>query len=164
MKVRHFLSTIEAIVSNQTVAAVLKPFDLDHLQDRAIKRCQLCIAGFGGEVSHGNILALGNHQRVHRGVRIDIFKGQRVDVFMNLLTRDFAAQYFCENILIVVSHAGFLSAAGFLSRFFNGQTRRAEAFFKFFPHECGFYAPVSPQHQQVINHIGTLADEALLTF
>src|SRR5690606_25566235 len=52
-----------------------------------------------------DISGLGNDQNMHRRLRRDVMKGQRIVVFIDAVTRDFAAQDTRKNILIVVGIA-----------------------------------------------------------
>ena len=103
---RHFLVAMPADVGEQAIARLDQPGAAGNVSDRADKPGDLLGRGAGREVVPADISALGDHQHVQRGLRIDVVEGQRPFVFVDGLVGDLPAQDAGENVLVVIGLGG----------------------------------------------------------
>src|SRR5262249_16172275 len=66
----------------------------------------------GREIVERDILALGDHQDMHRRRGLDVMEGEDVLILMHLAAGDLAAQDAGEDIVAIVSHAALRQLAG----------------------------------------------------
>ena len=91
----HRLARVGLAVEHETCAGF---FDTQFLCDNlgAVEHLAHQFAVFGLHVHDGCDMALGHHEKVHRGLRGDVVKGEHVVVFVDFLGRDFSLDDFTE--------------------------------------------------------------------
>jgi hypothetical protein len=106
----HLLGAVGAGVGEQAVTGLGHAEAPCGLADRATEAGERLGRRVPAEVVHRDVVALGDHQHVHRRERVDVAKGERVLVLVDALAGHFAAQDPGKDVAAVVSHAGGLLA------------------------------------------------------
>ena len=100
----HLLAAIIAMVGEHSIASFDDARIAGHLSDNPEKLRNLGIAGVFREVIHRNIWALGDDQDMDGRLRLNVFEGESVIVLIDFVTGQFAAQNFCEYVVVIVGH------------------------------------------------------------
>ena len=100
---RHFLAAVAAGVDDgsEAVRAAFLLGKLRHEVDHFTQECG--IFGFGR--SQGLDVLLGNNQKMHGRLGVDVAEGEHVVVFIDLAAADFAARNLAENTIIELHDA-----------------------------------------------------------
>ena len=120
MNVEHRLACVGLAVEYEACARF---FDAEFLGDNlcAVKHLAYQFAVGGLHVHDGRNVALGHHQKVHRGLRGNVVEGEYIVVFVNFLGRDFALDDFAEKT--VFTHSSYKVVKRKAARFFRGGDR-----------------------------------------
>ena len=103
----HQLPAVGAVVGDDAVAFGLEPEILRDLGHRAPEADDQLGRRLGAEIGLRDVLALGDHQHMHRRLRMDVVEGQRKIVLVDLLARQLAAQDAREDVVAIVGgHRG----------------------------------------------------------
>src|SRR6056297_2886154 len=104
VEMRHLLHAVLAGIGDRTEPAIAKlhaglTADLGH---GAVEIDDLGIAGLSREMIIADIGPLGDHQHMHRRLRLDILKSERMLGLQHGLVRDLAAQDLGKDVLVVI--------------------------------------------------------------
>ena len=94
--------------------------DAEFLRDKlcAVKHLAYQLAVGRLHVHDGRNVALGHHQKVHRGLRGNVVEGEHVVVFVDFLGRDFTLDDFAEKT--VFTHSDYKVVKRKAARFLEG--------------------------------------------